>query len=33
MELRVCFNIIIHSVNGEDQIIGSTVTEAFDENG
>lgn len=33
MELRVCFNIILHSANGEEQIIGSTTTEAFDENG
>lgn len=33
MELRLCFNIVLHSSNGEEQIIGSTITELFDENG
>ncbi|CAD8121098.1 unnamed protein product [Paramecium sonneborni] len=33
MELRLCFNVILHSSNGEEQIIGSTISELFDENG
>ena len=33
MELRLCFNVILHSSNGEEQVIGSTITEVFDENG